>query len=714
MNNTINEADEAFLAEFMDDYYAECDEHLMSIRRGLLALEAYVDKPHVEQSLLDELFRNVHSLKGMSGMVGVKPAEQLAHHMESYMRLLRRGEATLDAPALDVMSAATRLLEEVIAARRRSAPPPSIAEAMAHLTTLIGPTTPAAPAAPAPPVAPASADAPAPSAASQPAPAADAPAELLLTPAENDRLAAALQRGARAWWIEFTPAPALAQRGVNVNQIRARLQGLGEIIRAAPIITPQGGISFRFLLAASADAATFAAWADDGVTCAAYSSARKPTETIAAAAPVAETPRPTPPAAETPRPVPPAAEGRAGEAPSAPAIVVRVDLARLDALMQMVGELVISRARLEDNLHRVEQGAAAAQWHALQEINLAMERQIRDLREGVMRLRLVPIGEAFERMQFAVRDLARETGKSVALSLAGQTTEIDKYVVERMLDPLLHLVRNAVSHGIESAAERVAAGKPPQGRIALTAATAGDSVMIEIEDDGRGMDIEQIGRRAQAAGLLAADAPLDLPGVLDIICTPGFSTRDEADLASGRGVGMAVVRNTVQELGGTLTLWTERGRGSRFTIELPLTLAIVDALIVSVGDQTFAMPQPSVREVAEVQPSAVTVMERNELIAYRGGVLPVLRLAQLFGLPEERDRPFNLLIVGAGLSAIGIAVSQIHGLREIVVRAITDPLVRAPGIAGATELGDGRVVLILDAQALARLGREIAQNGRTR
>jgi len=720
VDNAIGGAEEPFLAEFLDDYFAECEEHLVTIRRGLLALESFVDKPRVDQSLLEELFRAFHSLKGMSGMVGVRSAEQLAHQVESYMRLLRTGKTALSAAALDTLVEATKLLEQIIAARRHNKPEPAIAEGMARLTALAdaGPPAPAVPAltdfgppvpaVSAPPVTPL----PAPTPASAP---------IALTPEERSQLSAALARGEQAWWVEFTPAPALAQRGVNVNEIRSRLQRLGELIRATPNITLQGGISFIFLFTSAAPEATFAAWANDGVRYSAYHEA-EPVGTAAhgmpmpaiepavvssekpASEPTVASPTAAEPAAAPPTAVKPA---RSAETIAQPAIVVRVDLARLDSLMQMVGELVISRARLEDALRRMAATTTLTpQWHALQEINLAMERQIRDLREGVMRLRLVPIGEAFERMQFAVRDVARENGKSVTLTLSGQTTEIDKYVVERMLDPLLHLVRNAVSHGIEAPAERTAAGKPAQGRIALRAATAGDAVIIEVEDDGRGMDSARIGQQARAAGLISGDAELDMAGLLDVICAPGFSTRAEADLTSGRGIGMAVVRSTVLELGGSLSLWTEPGRGSRFTIELPLTLAIVDALIVSAGGQTFAMPQPSVREVIEVKPSEVTVLERNELVAHRGSVLPVVRLARLFGLPEEDAQSFNLLIVGSGLNAVGIAVGRVHGLREIVVRAIADPLVRVPGIAGATELGDGQVVLILDAAGLARLHRE--------
>lgn len=728
------EPTEDFLASFLDDYYAECDEHLAAIRRGLLALESAVGQGQpLDQGVVEEIFRGFHSVKGLSGMVGMTAAEQLAHRAESYLRLLRRKEVAMSADAFEAVIAATRLLEQVLAAARRGEPAPDLEEMLARLADLSAPSK--ATAAPPPAAAP-----------TRPAPAAAVPPETPpLTPEESARLEAALAAGQRAWQITFTPTHALAQRGININTVRSRLQALGQLIRATPLITPEGGISFSFLWVTDADPTTFEPWAEDGIR---YMPFEGVGPTVAAPPPPAPAVAvPVPPAAEAPAtvaaPESPAAKAAApapgavapavpapeaaAAAPSPPAmtvsrpagaapptIVVRVDLARLDDLMEMVGELVISRARLEDSLHQMEPLAATIpQWHVLQETNLAMERQLRDLREGVMRLRLVPIGEAFERMQFAVRDLARDSGKSVALTLSGQTTEIDKYVVERMLDPLMHLVRNAVSHGLETPAERTAAGKPPQGQLALRAATAGDAVVIEIEDDGRGMDVEKIAARARTAGLLADDAALDMAGLLDVICAPGFSTRDEADLASGRGVGMTVVRNTVQELGGTISLWTEPGRGTRFTIELPLTLAIVDALIVAAGGQTFAMPQPAVREVAEVAPAAITVMENNELIAHRGGVLPIVRLTRLFNLPEQNNHAFNLLVIGAGLNAVGVAVDRILGQREIVVRAIADPLVRVPGIAGATELGDGRVVLILDAQALVRLHRETAGRRRT-
>jgi two-component system chemotaxis sensor kinase CheA len=399
----------------------------------------------------------------------------------------------------------------------------------------------------------------------------------------------------------------------------------------------------------------------------------------------------------------------------APSNFVRVDLARLDDLMRLIGELVTSRARLDESLKHLQRHVAPSEWRALQETSLAMSRQLRDLREGVMRVRMVQVGEIFERMRFVVRDLARESGKEIRLELRGQETEIDKFLVERMMDPLMHLVRNAVSHGLETVEERVAKGKPPEGKITLRAATSGDNVLIEIADDGRGIDAERVAARARERGLVSGDVRLDEALLLGLICAPGFSTRDEADRISGRGVGMDVVCSTVEELGGTLTMATEKDGGTRFTIELPLTLAIADALIASVGGQRFAFPQTVVREVIEVEASSVRVLENNEIISYRGGVLPLVRLARLFGLEETTaGRAFHVFVIGSGASAVGLAVDRAIGQREVVVRGLNDPLVKVAGMAGATDLGDGRVVLILDVAALKHTvlgGRLVTRSG---
>ncbi|HYV10345.1 MAG TPA: chemotaxis protein CheA, partial [Pyrinomonadaceae bacterium] len=392
----------------------------------------------------------------------------------------------------------------------------------------------------------------------------------------------------------------------------------------------------------------------------------------------------------------------------APASVVRVDLERLDDLMRIIGELVISRTRLEEQLTELKRITSPALWRSLQETNLSMGRQLRDLRESVMRVRMVQIGEIFERMTFVVRDLARESGKKIIVQLSGGETEIDKFLVERMMDPLMHLVRNAVSHGLETVAEREAQGKRSEGLLSLSATTEGEMIVIKIADDGRGIDRNLVINRARARGISHDNTDIDDAALLDLIATPGFSTRDEADRESGRGVGMDVVKKATQELGGRITLATKPGEGTSFTIELPLTLAIAEALIVSVDGQRFAVPQSGVREVFEVESASTKVLENNEIVSYRGKVLPLLRLARVFEMNHERGEKFHVLVIGEDANAVGLVVDRIIGQREIVVRAIKDPIAQSKGIAGATELGDQRVVLILDIGAL----REFAMHAR--
>ena len=292
-----------------------------------------------------------------------------------------------------------------------------------------------------------------------------------------------------------------------------------------------------------------------------------------------------------------------------------------------------------------------------------------------MRIRLVPIGEVFERMRFAMRDIARETGKAIHLEFDGQSTEIDKLVVDRMLEPLLHLVRNAASHGIESRADRIAAGKAADGTIALRARAAGDRIVIEVEDDGAGIDGRQIARRAGDLRLVPSDVrpneQLSPDALLDIICSPGFSTRDTADMASGRGVGMAVVRSAIRGLGGELFVDSVLGQGTRFTIELPLTLMIADALILEIGDQAMAIPQIALREIVPFDRAAVTQFENNEVLSYRGRVLPLVDLSVLFKFPSRPGAPRHVLIVGSDHHLAGLVVDRILGLREIVVHPVS-------------------------------------------
>lgn len=622
-----------FFDQFLDDYYAECDEHLVSIRRALVTLEDEVGVGAVDRALLDNLFRSFHTLKGISGMVGLAPAEQLAHHLESYLRELRDGTAILSESGYEALAAAVSSLENVIHARRNDQPIPSIDDIVKRV---------------------------------QDVSASPSSAPLMSEPREHDALIT------RRWQVEFTPTAELSERGVNVNSVRSRLQAIGELLQAKPIVKGAGEIAFQFVVATNADQTVLKDLEPDGLVFEALQEEKKTREN---------------------QPVP----------TIAPASVVRVDLERLDELMRIIGELVISRTRLEDQVADLKRVTPPAVWRSLQETSSTMARQLRDLRESVMRVRMVHIGEIFERMTFVVRDLARESGKKIIVQLSGGETEIDKFLVERMMDPFMHLVRNAVSHGLETVSEREAQGKRSEGVLLLSATTAGERIVIKIGDDGRGIDRRLVIERAKVLGLQHENAAIDDQALLDLISTPGFSTRDEADRESGRGVGMDVVKKAIEELGGSISLATKLGAGTTFTIELPLTLAIAEALIVSVSGQRFAVPQSAVREVLEVASASTKALENNEIIPYRGKVLPLLRLARVFEMNQQRGESFHVLVIGEEANAVGLAVDRILGQREIVVRAIKDPLAQSNGIAGATELGDQHVVLILDIGALRQL-----------
>lgn len=647
-----------FFEQFIEDYFAECEEHLSTARRVLLALEGSPAKQKAGAPARQELFRSLHTLKGLSGMVGVTSAEHLAHLLEDSLRGIERTATDFDSQVVDALLAGVDLLERCVAARRSGAAAPDASPEAAGVLAAL-----------------------------------ERLAHRDLTAAQDAPAAApaAPQAGRTVvHHCEFIPSPELMKRGVSVETVRARLKEIGTLVDARARVVA-GGVAFDFSVALPAGYTPDPAWRDDGVRwmTAAPDHAADADEAAAATHPAAA-------------PLPAAAS------------VVRVELGRLDAVMRLVGDLVGSRARLDETVRRANGSASRSEWDSVEETSALMERQLRQLREGIMRIRLVQVGEVFERLRFAVRDAARESGKRVAVELQGQGTEIDKLVVDRILEPLLHLVRNAVSHGIETPTERMAKGKPAEGRLTLRAAPSGDRILMHVEDDGAGIDIAEVESQARARGLLASDESLDSESLLDVLCAPGFSTVASVDRTSGRGVGMDAVRAAVRGLAGELTVETERGRGTSFAIELPLTLMIVDAVIVEAGRQFFAIPQLVLREILQIETSSIVTFESNEVIPYRGAVLPLLSLSPIFGLPDDRRPSRYVLVLGTESEPIGILIDRLHGLREIVVQPVVDPLVSVPGIAGATELGDGRVSLILDSAAILRLAAMQRQRGEQR
>jgi two-component system chemotaxis sensor kinase CheA len=685
--------EETTFDDLFGDFAAECDEHLVAAGKVLLKLESNPDQ--ITRAQLDELFRNFHTIKGLASMVGVEEIERLAHHLENYLGVVRNNEVPLTVPGVELLIDCTSRFEQLIAAKRNRQPLPSNDDLLSRFGSLL-PSL--------PPGSARKAESPAEQPSSSPT---------KLDQDTQDKIDSALQRGLRMWRITFSPSPTLAEQGISVGTVRQRLVSAGEIISAVPTVVPGAGVTFTFLVGAQT-AVTTDTLSGPGTTIEPYAvlaSVEKPVILPHSPAPSITSSN-----------------------------LVRVDLARLDDLMRTVGELVITRSLLETGLMQIAPQLQPSARRSLEETSSSLDRQLRELRDGVMRVRLVPVREVFARMRYVVRDLMRETKKEVDLHLSGEGTEFDKYLIDRLTDPLLHLVRNAISHGLESAADRRLAGKPPRGRVDLRAATSGGKVIIEVEDDGRGINAEPVFTRAREGGLIADDNSRDGFTLLDVLCLPGFSTRDRADLASGRGVGLDVVRRAIEDLNGTLTLVTTPGQGTRFIVELPITLAIADALLIGAGEATYAVPQTSVREVVLVEPGAITSLENNELLRHYQNVLPLVRIGNVFAgihnsndqlrlgsgtrqsseeavarLPsgsrksgdfrhQDGDR-LTALIVGEGKSAVALGADRVIGLREIVVRPLADPLLQVPGIGGATELGDGKPVLILDTVSLIRFAR---------
>jgi two-component system chemotaxis sensor kinase CheA len=414
------------------------------------------------------------------------------------------------------------------------------------------------------------------------------------------------------------------------------------------------------------------------------------------------------PAAQNP--VLPPAEGVLTPAASPMETAVRVDTHRLDDMMNLVGELVLVRNRLV-NLHVASKDEKTAKAIA------DLSRVTADLQTVVMKTRLQPIRQVYGKFPRVVRDLARRLNKEVALVLRGEETEVDKNLVEALYDPLVHLVRNAVDHGIEPPERRLAAGKPRQGKVELTAEQEGDHILLTVSDDGAGLDVEALRRKAVERGLYDADsvARLSEQECYQLIFLPGFSTKEKITDISGRGVGMDVVRTRIAEIGGAIEIDSQPGQGSRLRIRVPLTLAILPTLMVVVGGRTFALPLATVSEIQDMDLSRTRVLDGRRVVLLRDQATPIFSLRQwLFGgEPLSWSGAGSVVIVETGRERVGLVVDRLLGQEEVVVKPLGACAQGTPGLAGATITGDGRIALILDVPALVkhhaqRESREVA------
>jgi two-component system chemotaxis sensor kinase CheA len=412
--------------------------------------------------------------------------------------------------------------------------------------------------------------------------------------------------------------------------------------------------------------------------------------------------------AVTPEQLARALEAQATAAPRADAASIRVQTDKVDKLVNLVGEMVITQSMLAQIVSKFTLG----QLSQLTEAVGAMERHTRDLQERVMAVRMQPIKTVFTRFHRLVRDLAGTLGKQIALEVSGEETELDKTVIDRIGDPLTHLVRNSVDHGVELPETRRAAGKPEQGVVRLHAFHQGGSIFIEVEDDGQGLDKARIQRKAVESGLMKDGEPLTDDQLYALIFRPGFSTAEKVTDVSGRGVGMDVVQRNIRALGGQVAITSARGAGTKFTIKLPLTLAILDGLSVQVGDETYIIPLVNITESIRPKAGQVqTIVGEGEVVNVRGRVLPILRLYDVLGVrPRVTDPTQSLLvIVENGRSQVALLVDELVGQHQVVIKSLEANYQRVDGVSGATIMGDGRVALILDVPGLVRMasGRPI-------
>ncbi|MCI4654650.1 chemotaxis protein CheA, partial [Sphingomonas aquatilis] len=400
----------------------------------------------------------------------------------------------------------------------------------------------------------------------------------------------------------------------------------------------------------------------------------------------------TPAPAATVLPAEPAAP-RPAAAP--PAQTIRVDLDKLDRLVNLVGELVITQAMLAQRLS--EHGAGG-----ISELT-DLDHLTRELQESTMAIRAQPMKTVFSRVPRIIRELEVETGKRVRLDIVGEMTEVDKTVVERIGEPLTHLIRNAVDHGLETPADRLAAGKPEEGVVTLSAAHHSGRIVITVADDGRGIDRKRVRAKAIERGIITADAILNEEEIDNLIFAPGFSTAATVSNISGRGVGMDVVRKNVQALGGRIGITSTLGSGSTFALSLPLTLAVLDGMIVTVGDQTFVIPLGHIVESLRPDEDGVKVLGPTaSLLDVRGSYVPVHRVAEQLGIHGAQTNPEDavLIVVESDHGQAVLMVDSIQDQRQVVVKSLEANYEAIPGLAGATILGDGRVALILDVDAL--------------
>jgi len=737
--------------EILQDFLVEAGEILEQLSEQLVELESRPD----DADLLNAIFRGFHTVKGGAGFLQLHELVECCHIAENVFDILRKGERRVDSELMDVVLEALDAVNGMFSqVRERSEVTPATPELLAALARLAEP---------------ASADVVVEEAVAEEAPAevvataasdeiTDTEFEALL-----DSLNAAKEQAAPASAPVAAAASAASSDEITDSEFESlldQLHGKGQFaadVKAAPAAAPvaaagkaeSGDITddeFEALLdqlhgkgsfdpnataapaaatpvAAAASAAAgkgdeitdneFEALLDElhgkgkfepDVAVAASAAVAKPAAPAAkpAAAPAAAAkPAAAPVAAKPAAPAPAKAPAATGEKPvaSEAETTVRVDTARLDEIMNMVGELVLVRNRL------VRLGLNSGD-EAMSKAVSNLDVVTADLQTAVMKTRMQPIKKVFGRFPRLVRDLARQLKKEINLELVGEETDLDKNLVEALADPLVHLVRNAVDHGIETPEEREATGKSRGGRVILSAEQEGDHILLSISDDGKGMDPNVLRSIAVKRGVMDKDAAdrLSDSDCYNLIFAPGFSTKTEISDVSGRGVGMDVVKTKIAQLNGTINIYSTKGQGSKIVIKVPLTLAIMPTLMVMLGNQAFAFPLVNVNEIFHLDLSTTNVVDGQEVVIVRDKALPLFYLKRwlVSSAAHEEQREGHVVILSVGTQRIGFVVDQLVGQEEVVIKPLGKMLQGTPGMSGATITGDGRIALILDVPSMLK------------
>jgi two-component system chemotaxis sensor kinase CheA len=655
-----------------EEFTSEAEELLDTLSRDLSDFES--QGQNVRPELVNKIFREVHSLKGLAGMLGFGDISELSHSLEDMLDKLRMGKIEFSKELIDLLYDSIDSLNRLVI----SINDPSLTGLvdMTGLTSRIHHII-----------------------TNQPQKKIDDPFAVLtldeqtrksLTEYEEHRLHENVRSGKHILSLEVTFD--FSDFDERLRALTASLTDAGEVISTLPAL-PSGnanGIAFRLLYGSTLNDAAVQAIAPHAVV----SSLRKSPGAI--------------PSQST-------AEPSLASAPAEPFVeeemslrslsqTVRVDISRLDHVMNIVGELIIEKTQLEALTRTLAAQQARMASHELGKIARNLDRKLNELQKSVIEIRMVPVGQIYSKLSRTVRKLARELRKEIELVLRGEDTELDKMMVEELTDPLMHIIRNALDHGIESAEERRAAGKDPVGHVTLNAYQQGNSVVLDVTDDGRGIDPERIRAVAVSRGLVGEKETVDQQRAYELMFTPGFSTAAEVSEISGRGVGLDVVKKNIQELKGTIEVMSHVGEGTTFRVSLPITLAIIQALIVEAGGEKFAIPLTSVEESLRIYSRDIRTVERKEVFTLRDFTLPLLRLSDAFGLVDAHehgpDTKWFIVVTRAGEKTVGLLVDALVRQQEVVIKSIGERLKTIPGIAGATEIGESEIVLVVDVGSL--------------